>query len=228
MAVNAKNFTGMSGEMVHCTPSKTKQEIDARANTGEVRKLAKELHQKIQGAKGLHNVKAPRRPSPYWSLLTTTSWRLINPKLDQVRTITAIALEESEKAVLLARGKSLFSKDIMDLRFGIWMAVNLWLCWNTTALPGARKEFSYWDQCADQVADAQRLYCGEVAETISEIMVQDMQFLKQLGDTLVISPALTNNGRAHPNKRVISIEAKGIIDAALKVSKATEHPLFTS
>jgi len=225
MMAKSRNFSIISGEMAHCSPPKLKEDIDIRAKTDDITELAVILHKKIQGAKGLHKIRPPRNPTPFWSLLLNTSWRLTNPKLDQVKAICAVAVGETEEAALQSSAEALLSKHTMDLRFGIWLTVNLWLRWNPTALPGAQKSFSYWDQCPDQVTDVQGVYWGETAEKVSKLMTEDMRLLKELGDMLTSFPALTNNRDAAPSHRVISIEVKSKVDAILKVSKVAKGVL---
>ena len=214
-----EDWTTMSGEMVQCSPPNSKNAVSIRVKTGQVSAMAQTLLTKIRDSKGLHNVKAPHKPSPYWTLLTGTSWKVGNPKLDQVKTICAVALDETEPEVLQAREKLLSLKHTMGLRFDLWLTINLWLRWNMTALPGARKDFTYWDQCPDQTIDGQGVYWGETANKVSKLMVKDMQLLKELGDYLTSFPALTNNRDVGPSHRVISVEAKSTIDAVLEVSK---------
>ena len=65
-------------------------------------------------------------------LLKDMCWSIHNLKFNQLKTICAVALEESDKAVLEAWKKLLLSEHTMNLWFGIWLAVNLWLRWNKT------------------------------------------------------------------------------------------------
>jgi uncharacterized protein (UPF0254 family) len=215
---HANHWSTISGEMIHCTPSKSKQEIAERVKSEEVLKLGKELLETIRGVRGLENIKPPRNSTPYWSLLTSTSWRVSNPKLDQIKTICAVALEETEPAVLQARTRLLSFKHTMDLRFDIWLTINLWLKWNATSLPGATRSFNYWDKCPDQTVNRQGVYLGETAEKVSQLMARDVQALKELGDGLASSPAMTNNRDDPSQRRAISLEAKSIIDTVLEVS----------
>lgn len=212
------HFKKMSGEMAHCPPSKSKKEIDIRANTDEVKDLATTLLEKVRDAKSLHNVVPPKPLSPYWAILTGTSWKVTSPKVGQLQTICAVALEETQPEVLQARESLLSSKHIMDLRFELWLRINLWLRWNRTTIFGASKSFDYWDQIPDQTVDCQSLYGGETAEKLSKLMIKDMQLLKELGDFLTTFPGLTNNRDAARSRRVISSESKSKIDDLIDVS----------
>ena len=180
---------------------------------------AEKLLNKIREAKGLQKLAPPKDLTPYWSLLTSTSWTLVSPKIGQVKTICTVALEEVEKEVLEARNTLLRSKYAMALRFDLWLTVNLWLRRNTTTLPGMSKPFTYWDQCPDSTVDLYGLYWGETGEKVSKLMAQDKQLLKELGDLLTTSLALTNNRDAPVLNRVISMEAKCKIDELLEVSE---------
>jgi hypothetical protein len=219
---HGKHWPTISGEMVQRSPSKSKHELSERVKTEEVRKKGAELLQKIREAKGFQNLKPPKKPTPYWTLLTSTSWRLIEPKLEQAKTICAVALNETEPEVLQARQRLLALKHTMALRFDIWLTVNLWLRWNPTALPGATKNFLYWDQCPDQTVVSQGVYLEETAEKVSKLMVKDMELLNELGNYVTSHPSLTNNRDAAPSRRVISLEAKSKIDALLEVSENSD------
>lgn len=208
----------ISGEMIQCSGSKTKQEVDARADTDEVKVLAKPLYAKIREAKSLQNITTPRKPSPYWTLLKNTSWKIVSPKFEQVKAICAVALNETEDVVLQARDRLLSTKHAMALRFDLWLTINLWVQWNKTALPGAERGFEWWDQCEDQVVDDQGLYWGQTAEKVGKLMIEDKRLLKELGDFLTRFPGLVNNRDAPPSRRVVSIGAKTVIDEILKVS----------
>lgn len=89
-------------------------------------------------------------------------------------------------------------------------------------LPGVKRGFSYWDQCADQVDSNEGVYGEETARKINEVMMVDVWYLKELGDTSTTSPTLTNNRNERPGEQVISKEAKVMIDGMLDVSKAVK------
>lgn len=216
IVANARHFGIISGEMAHCASPKSKKDIDILAVTPEAEKKAKELLDAARGLNSFHKI-IPPELTPYWALLTGTSWRIKNPKLRQLQTICAVALGETEESVLQARQFSLSFKCTMDLRFGIWLTTNLWLRWNQVTT-GLEEGFAYWDRCPDEVMDAQGAYSGETAKRVSEVMAQDAKFLTELGDFLTSCPALANNRDAAPSDRVYSIEAKSVIDMMLGVS----------
>lgn len=212
---NSLHFDTISGGMVNSIPPQKKDEVRIRSKSPKIQELAKKIT--IKG--GFQGVR-PSDGTPYGSLLAETSWTTTSSmNQNQLRVICAVATEESSSGVLKARSNLLASKHAMDLRFDIRLTINLWLQWNTTT-PGKAKPFSYWDQCPDRVDDFVGVYTGEVSQRISELQAEDAMLLKELGNTLVKFPALTNNRDAPTAQRVISAEAKSMIDGVLEVGLA--------
>jgi len=214
------HFSTISGEIIGCIPPQSKSEMDGRSKASDVLKEATLLHKAIREAGELSKIKTAPNASPHWALLLNTSWTSLNmPKLEQLKKICAVSLEESSAAVLEARGKALLSKRTMDLRFDLWLNINLWIGWQGPgfSLFDHSKKFQYWDGCQDEVEDLQGPYRGEMAEQVNKLMIEDAKNLKNLGDFLTRCPSLSNNRNDGPSQRVISIEAKAAIDELLEV-----------
>lgn len=204
--------------MVGCLAPLPKKEVATRAKSDEVVKLSIAHAKKIQDSSSFNIGKVQSRLA-FSSLLENTSWKLQSrPTMKQIKTIFAVALEESKDSVLEARAASLSSEGTMELRFDLWLNSNLWLEWNRNMVSGTVKPFVYWDLCEDQVPQPQGTYGKETEEAVSKAMFEDALLLKHLGDMLTTHPSLTNNKDEPRNERVISIEAKATIDEVLTVS----------
>ena len=53
--------------------------------------------------------------------------------------------------VLGAQRKTLYMKHTIDLCFSMWLEANLWIQWNLTTVFNKHMEFTWWDQCPDQL-----------------------------------------------------------------------------
>ena len=167
----------------------------------------------VQGWSGFPNmVLTHEKLTPFWSLLTNTAWKLVTPKDGQLRSIFAVALEESEELVLKERQVVLSYKCMMDLRFSVWVTTNLSIWWDTEPSFSTQMAFNYWDQCEDQVSGVRTAYGEETAAKITGRMAEDWELLNRLGDMLTKGQALANNRDAAPADRVISAKVKEHVD----------------
>ena len=201
----------------HGDPKANKEVGQRMACDTNVDTLSKSLADEITRAGALNKIRRSGDPTPLWSLFSSTAWPIGSRKPQALRRICAIALDETEEALLEARKKMLRSTHTMDLRFSIWLEANLQLRTTPTALFGSSREFRWWDLCPDQLPGTEMLYEGDEAKGISALMYEDRAILKELGDFLTRSKAFANNRDSPGPERVISLEAKRAIDTLLEV-----------
>jgi len=221
------NWDMITAEMTqhHCQPPMTLDEIQDTVND-QVIAFSKDLLTEVNRTKNINSVKPKSQSAPVKSAFQRTAWSAGTHTLDSFTNMSAAVLGETAEAVLRARGNLLGSWHAMDLRFSVWLAVDLWLEQSKLKMFGTRRSFVWWDLCEDQTPEileaAERAYPEEMLKRAADLFAEGMEDLTELGNLLTRSRALVNNRDAPPQNRVISAEAKAIIDTVLEVGRHVE------
>lgn len=109
----------------------------------------------------------------------------------------------------------------MDLRLSLWLDINTWLSRNRTGVFGSKSTFSWWDKCKDQIPVASEVehYTGELLVKVTGLFSEDEAAVTELGRFVEKCTAIVNNRDASPNERVLSAEAKEVLEFMVEVSR---------
>lgn len=219
----ALQFNELSAELMESgitsTANTKKSKKSKEAVTDAVAKLAEDVAKRMAGVKKhIQEVTPPKPLSPPWSLLCSTGYPLSKDsgRKTAYTGLCSVVIAETSSDCLSRRETFLGFPNAGELRFLLWLEINLWLSWNSATL--SPQVFNYWDMIPDQMSQHSALYSGEKAKKMSQLMQEDIKCLNSLGDFLSRCPALANNRDAPVYDRVISLEVKAAIDTILEVS----------
>ena len=181
-----------------------------------VKKLSKELTEKLKVAKELRGITSTASDGIEWSAISSTGYNIRESTGAKLRSLCSTVVSETAADILRCRAKLLRLPRAAELRSRLWLDVNQWLLWYPS---GHLNTFEYWDRLVDQNPTATRLYRGPKRQRIRELYQRDLGWHADLGNLLSRCPALCNNPTASSAERVISSEVKEAIDNLLKVRK---------
>lgn len=186
--------------------------------TTAIADFANEIMKKMKGVMTIQQVRPPKPLSLQWSILCNTGYPVTSEsgRKTQFTGLSSIILSETDPERLDRRKTLLRHQTAGDVRFLVWLDINLWLSWNNAGIQ--RRSFEYWDKLPDYTSDLDLPYSGEKATRMSELVKEDIKCLNSLGDYLSTCAALVNNRDAPQPHRVISEEVKSAIDMILQVN----------
>jgi hypothetical protein len=220
---NATKFGELSAELVESGAIgdlQKSQVFGRRVFTDAAKDLAQEIKRKMEGVVNIQQVKPPKPLSLSWSLLCNTGYPVTNDsgRKTLFAGLSSVVLKETDPDRLGRRRTLLQHQTAGDIRFLLWLEINTWLSRNNAGIQ--QQVFEYWDQLPDHASKLTLSYSGEKAKKMSKLVREDIKFLNQLGDFLSKCPALVNNRDVPAQHRVISKEAKAVIDMVLEVGNS--------